>query len=49
MRKQGMIAAYDAWRQRTQPMFNVVEVRQADEVEADEDGCMDDDVDDNVV
>ena len=44
-----MIAVYDMLRQCTQQMFNVVEVRQAEEVEADEDGCMDDDVDDDVV
>ena len=30
-------------------MFNVVEVRQVEEVEADEDSCMDDDVDGDVV
>ena len=47
--KQDIIVAYDTWIQLTRLIFNIMEVHQAEEVEADEDGCMYNDVDDDVV
>ena len=56
-RKQDMIVAYDNWRHRAAPIFNVLEVGNSEEVEVngdsrtdvDEDGCMDVDVDEDVL
>ena len=44
-----MIVTYDKWRHRAPLIFNVMEVGQAEEIEADEDGHMDDDIDNDVL
>ena len=49
MRKQDIIGVYDKWMHHAPHMFNVVEVGHAEEAEADEDGQMDEDIDDDVV